>query len=102
MYAIRSYYDGYSIKRDNYHLIYTDQLTERGHVSEKLELLYYQFNNDHPEGFKGHSLSVSDVVALKQNGAVTCHYVDSFGFQKLPSFLESDHSLENERRNNFV
>lgn len=88
---------GRSVMRENYDLIYTSQLTAKGLTSEKLDKLYYQFNNDHPEGYKGHSLSVSDVVALKQKGTVTCHYVDRFGFQELPSFLKSDCSFKNER-----
>ena len=91
---------GHSVMRENYHLIYTDQLSAEGSTYSKLDLLYYQFNNDHPEGYKGHSLSVSDVVALKQNGTVTCHYVDSFGFEELPSLLESECKNERPERSN--
>ena len=52
-----------------------------------LESLYARFNLDRPENFHGHSLSVSDVIALKQNGRLSCYYTDSFGFEKLPDFL---------------
>lgn len=85
---------GYSITRENYHLIYTGQLTAVGITSEKLERLWHQFNIDRPDDFRGHSLSVSDIVALKQNGAVSCHYVDSFGFQKILAFLDNDMKSE--------
>ena len=50
---------------------------------------------DHPADFKGHSLSVSDIVALKQNGVVSCHYVDSIGFRELPNFLKPENYLKN-------
>lgn len=54
---------------------------------ETLEDIYRRFNIDHPEDFKGHSLSVSDVVVLHGNGADTAYYVDSIGFQELPGFF---------------
>ena len=54
-----------------------------------------RFNINHPTNYKGHSLSVSDIVALKQNGVVSCHYVDSFGFKELPGFLQPDNYLKN-------
>ena len=52
-----------------------------------LEGIFERFNIDHPKDFKGHSLSVSDVVVLHQHGQDTAHYVDSFGFQQVPEFL---------------
>ena len=58
-------------------------------------MIYQRFNVDHPADFKGHSLSVSDIVALKQNGAVSCHYVDSIGFRELPNFLKPENYLKN-------
>ena len=56
--------------------------------AEALEELFIQFNVNHPADFKGHSLSVSDVIALKRQGQVDVFYVDSFGFKELPGFLE--------------
>ena len=55
-----------------------------------LESLYEKFNLYHPESFRGHSLSASDIVALKQHDVVTCHYVDSEGFAELPKFLKTE------------
>ena len=57
--------------------------------------LYETFNIRRPEDFRGHSLSVSDIVALKQNGVVSCHYVDSWGFKELPGFLKPENYLKN-------
>ena len=56
--------------------------------------MFTKFNIDRPEDFKGHSLSVSDIVALRQNGVVSCHYVDSIGFQELPGFLKPENYLK--------
>ena len=55
-----------------------------------LEDIYRTFNIDHPADFKGHSLSVSDVVVLHQNGQDTAHYCDSVGFQQVPEFLREN------------
>lgn len=59
-----------------------------------LEELYAKFNVSRPDDFTGHSLSVSDIVALRQNGVVSCHYVDSIGFQELPGFLKPENYLK--------
>ena len=56
--------------------------------TEALEELFIQFNVNHPADFKGHSLSVSDVIALKRQGQVDAFFMDSFGFKKLPGFLD--------------
>ena len=64
---------------ENYELVYTGALTKDGSQIEKLEDLYRIFNVEHPQDFIGHSLSVSDIVALKQAGVVSYHYVDSIG-----------------------
>ena len=85
---------GMVIDRDNYDLVYTGELPANGSTGEKLENLFYTFNMAHPEDFKGHSLSVSDIVALKQSGAVSCHYCDSAGFKELPTFLKPDNYLK--------
>ena len=75
---------GHTVDRANYELIYTAPL-EHG---TSLEDIYTRFNIDHPKDFKGHSLSVSDIVVLHQNGGNTAHYVDSIGFQNVPEFLQ--------------
>ena len=59
-----------------------------------LEELYAKFNVSRPDDVTGHSLSVSDIVALRQNGVVSCHYVDSIGFQELPGFLKPENYLK--------
>lgn len=82
-------------ERGNYDLVYTDVLPQGGDSSSKLDGLFYRFNEDRPADFPGHSLSVSDIVALKQNGVVSCHYVDSFGFKELPMFLPRQNYLKN-------
>ena len=74
---------GLSVDRDNYRMVYAMQ-REPG---ETLEDIYRRFNIDHPEDFKGHSLSVSDVVVLHGDGADTAYYVDSIGFKELPDFF---------------
>ena len=73
---------GLSVDRDNYRMVYAMQ-REPG---ETLEDIYRRFNIDHPDDFKGHSLSVSDVVVLHGNGADAAWYVDSIGFKELPGF----------------
>lgn len=79
----------------NYDLIYTGALYPASTQIDTLERLYQTFNLDHPADFTGHSLSVSDIVALKQNGVVSCHYVDSVGYKELPSFIKSGNYLKN-------
>ncbi len=73
---------------------YTAPLTGKGDTEERLAVLWDRFNNDHPADYHRPSLSVSDIVALKQNGVVSCHYVDSFGFQELPVFLKPENYLK--------
>ena len=75
---------GRTADRANYDLIYTAELTP----GTSLEDIYTRFNIDHPKDFKGHSLSVSDVVVLHQNGQDTAHYVDSSGYRQVPEFLQ--------------
>ncbi|MFA7077286.1 MAG: YodL domain-containing protein [Syntrophomonas sp.] len=75
---------GLSVERGNYELIYTDLLPEavKGDAYGRLNELFHRFNMEHPTDFKGHSLSVSDIVALKVDGKVSAHYVDSRGFSE--------------------
>ena len=86
--------EGIEPKRDNYELIYTGALTGEGSQIEKLEDLYRTVNIDHPQDFTGHSLSKSDIVALKEAGVVSCHYVDSIGYKELPNFLKPSNYLK--------
>ena len=76
-----------SIERSNYDLIYTAPLRESGTVPEQLEKLYEQFNLQKPADFHSPSMSVSDIVAIKQDGKVSYHYCDSVGFTQIPGFL---------------
>ena len=80
---------GNSVDKANYELIYSAELTP----GTSLEDIYTRFNIDHPKDFKGHSLSVSDVVVLHQNGQDTAHYVDSFGYKNVPEFLQEQKQL---------
>ena len=75
---------GHSVDAANYDLIYTADLTP----DMTLGSIWETFNIDHPKDFKGHSLSVSDVVVLHQNGQDTAHYVDSIGYKQVPEFLQ--------------
>ena len=83
-----------SVKRSNYDLIYTAPLNRSGSTMEQLETLYEQFNLQKPVDFHSPSLSVSDIVAIKQDGKVSCHYCDSVGFTEIPGFLP-DNPLKN-------
>ena len=74
---------GLSVEATNYNLVYTAELTP----GTSLEDIYTRFDTDHPEDFKGHSLSVSDIVVLHQNGENTAHYVDRIGYRDVPEFL---------------
>ena len=80
---------GLSVEAANYDLIYTAPLTP----DMTLESIWEKFNIDHPKDFKGHSLSVSDVVVLHQNGQDAAHYVDSFGYKNVPEFLQEQKQL---------
>ena len=85
---------GISIDRSNYDLIYTAPLSESGTVPEQLEKLYQQFNLEKPVDFHSPSMSVSDIVAIRQDGKVSCHYCDSVGFTQIPGFF-SQNPLKN-------
>ena len=80
---------------DHYEVVYIAPLEPFTNLNAMLEGIYTKFNIQHPEDFRGHSLSVSDIVALKQNGVVSCHYVDSFGFAELPDFMKPENYLKN-------
>ena len=76
--------NGLSVDSANYELVYTAPLTER----DNLESIYTRFNIDRPADFHGHSLSVSDIVVLHQDGKDTAHYCDRYGFSQVPEFLQ--------------
>ena len=76
--------NGLSVDPANYELVYTAPLMER----DSLESIYTRFNMDRPADFTGHSLSVSDIVVLHQDGKDTAHYCDRFGFSQVPEFLQ--------------
>ncbi|WP_147565975.1 LPD16 domain-containing protein [Coprococcus eutactus] len=78
---------GRTVQRDNYDLVYTAPLTPGDLKGSVLDNLEYRFNNEHPADYCHPSMSVSDIVAIKQDGKVSCHYCDSFGFQQIPGFL---------------
>ena len=78
---------GQEVKRENYDLVYTAPLEPCNSPQAAVEQLYNQFNNNHPTDYHHPSMSVSDIVAIKQDGKVSCHYCDSVGFTQIPGFL---------------
>ena len=87
-----------AVTPENYKLVYLGELTElQGQTqSETLEAIYTKLNVDHPADYKAHSLSVSDIVVLHENGENSAHFVDSFGFTELPKFMLTLEGKENE------
>lgn len=79
--------DGLTVDRANYELVYVAPLS----LEDTLEGIFEKFNLHHPADFRGHSLSVSDVVSLQRNDEITSHYVDSYGFKELPAFIGNEH-----------
>ena len=82
--------EGMAVDGADYQFVYGDELQE----GDTLETLYTKFNMDHPADYTGHSLSVSDVVILKKDGELTAHYVDSFGYQELPEFVQQRQKIQ--------
>ena len=82
---------GKAIERGSYDLIYTAPLTAIGSTDAKLETIFEQFNLHRPADYHSPSLSVSDIVAIKQNGVVSYHYCDNVGFQELPGFMSENY-----------
>ena len=85
---------GRTVQRDNYDLVYTAPLAPGDLKGSVLDNLEYRFNNEHPADYRHPSMSVSDIVAIKRDGKVSCHYCDSFGFEQIPGFLP-DNPLKN-------
>ena len=78
---------GQEVQHSNYDLVYTAPLTSPGSTSEQLGRLYEQFNLQKPADFHSPSMSVSDIVAIRQGGRLSCYYCDSIGFEQIPGFL---------------
>ena len=78
----------------HYNITYVAQLPHYTDLTTMLEDIYEKFNIARPQDFRGYSLSISDIVALKINTVISFHYVDSLGFKKLVDFLP-DHYLKN-------
>ena len=85
---------GQTVQRNNYELVYTAPLQPSDLKGDTTEQLFYRFNNEHPADYAHPSMSVSDIVAIKRDGKVSCHYCDSFGFEQIPGFLP-DNPLKN-------
>ena len=85
---------GRTVQRDNYDLVYTAPLAPGDLKGSVLDNLEYRFNNEHPADYRHPSMSVSDIVAIKRDGKISCHYCDSFGFAQVPGFLP-DNPLKN-------
>ena len=85
---------GQMVQRDNYDLVYTAPLAPGDLKGSVLDNLEYRFNNEHPADYRHPSMSVSDIVAIKRDGKVSCHFCDSFGFAEVPGFLP-DNPLKN-------
>ena len=85
---------GQTVQRDNYDLVYTAPLAPGDLKGSVLDNLEYRFNNEHPTDYRHPSMSVSDIVAIKRDGKVSCYYCDSFGFAVVPGFLP-DNPLKN-------
>ena len=83
---------GYQLRKEDYELIYSDEM----HYGDTLDSLYEKFNIAHPEDYSGHSLSVSDIVVLNENGNVKAYFVDSISFRELPDFLQLEPELNQE------
>lgn len=84
---------GYQVKKEDYELIYSDEML----YGDTLDSLYEKFNIAHPADYTGHSLSVSDIVVLNENGNVKAYFVDSISFRELPDFLQLEPELNQEK-----
>ena len=81
---------GMAVEGQNYALVYSGNISKGSSTEEVLESLYERFNLRHPDDFRGHSLSVSDVIVLREDGRDQAYYVDSFGFQQVSEFFASN------------
>lgn len=81
--------------RTNYDFVYTAALTSPGGTIDKLDAIFDEFNNNHSDDFHGHSASTSDIIALKQAGVVSYHYIDAWGYKELLNFQKPENYLKN-------
>ena len=85
--------EGKSPRKGNYDLVYTAPLTGQGDALQQLDRLWHRFNEDHPADYHSPSMGISDIVALKQDGVLSCHYVDQYAFSELPGFFSAKNPL---------
>ena len=85
--------EGESPRKGNYDLVYTAPLTAQGDTLQQLNQLWHQFNENRPADYHSPSMGISDIVALKQGGVVSCHYVDQYAFSELPGFFSGKNPL---------
>ena len=85
---------GLTPDRKNYDLVYTGEMAA-GQGSSAMERLWQKFNNKHPPDFQHPSMSVSDIIAVKQDGVVSFHYCDSLGYARVPNFIQPENALKN-------
>ena len=86
---------GLSPDIDHYEVMYTEELPAHENRYQFLEDVYARFNVDRPDDFKGHSLSVSDIVVMKEGDRISSWYVDSIGFKELDGFVKPENYLKN-------
>ena len=89
---------GIKIVKDDYNLIYSAPL----YPVDTLDAIYEKFNIMHPADFKGHSLSVSDVIVIQEEGKVSAHFVDRFGFRELPDYILTREQIEDRLNRNDI
>lgn len=82
---------GLAVDGKDYRMVYRDNLNE----NESLDELYARFNLEQPEGFEGHSLSVSDVIVIRRNEEMKAYFVDDVGFSELPDFIRQREEIIN-------
>ncbi|MCD7855265.1 MAG: DUF3849 domain-containing protein, partial [Clostridiales bacterium] len=83
---------GLSVNSENYNSVYNAPLE----ADTSLEDIFVMLNARLPEGFKGRSLSVSDVVVINKDGQDKAYYVDSVGFKEVPEFLQQKEAAKND------
>ena len=77
------YASNHGFDRHDYRIVYSEPYN-----NESLDQIYYRFNNNRPADFKGHSLSVSDVILFDMAFGLVAYYIDSFGFTEVPEFTK--------------
>lgn len=87
---------------EHYELIYAEPLQEHADTDAFLEKCFTRFNIDRPEAFTGHSMSISDIIAIRKNNKITCYYVNSIGFVNLHRFLPTDFGQQAKYTVNYI